>query len=500
MLLMVIGPLVIASLLLAICGGTLWDCLPIWHDEISYWNEMSVFRRAGWNGGYTVTNQATARANWVHFGSHGPFFPALFGTLTRVTGLRLWSIPVLNAALLTCCVAAWLATCRPSGAQSWIGALVVLTFWPLILYLPTSMQEVTHYALAFLLAAALVWAVRGSGSKPAIITTLLLVVAASQLRVTWCWLALGVLWIAWQPRSWLQWLGLLAIAAAVIGALYAEALWLYAPFPNFMREFLDGLAVAPGASLLLVVRHALKNMARYLSPTRDTWLQVGLRYQVLMLAGASAYHLMRLAEADRRQPRSTPAPNARLAFGFVLLNLACIVLFVIAMYDVMDWRDYRVVAPHLLLSLLVLVGSAARQWLGGYAIVSLVLGCLVPAQFLAFHAPRIAYDRGAIPAFGRQVSDFVRFNEGASGWDNTLLLHIDRLNSPLLTALPPGIGISIAYRWPDQPYPPRARYMLLTRMEAATLGVPAHYRRLVITPLGDIYERSEADRLAADRH
>src|SRR6187401_756332 len=61
--LIIAGPLLIASLLLAVlCGGALWDCAPVWHDEMWYFNEMAVFDAAGWEGGYTVSHEWPARA------------------------------------------------------------------------------------------------------------------------------------------------------------------------------------------------------------------------------------------------------------------------------------------------------------------------------------------------------------------------------------------------------------------------------------------------------
>jgi hypothetical protein len=176
-----------------------------------------------------------------------------------------------------------------------------------------------------------------------------------------------------------------------------------------------------------------------------------------------------------------------LAFGFVFLNLLCIVGFVTAFYDVFDWRDYRVVAPHLLLSLLVLVGVGARQWLGGYAVVAVLVGLLVPAQFARFHGQRVTIDREEIAAFSQEFGAVVALEKDVPGWDNTVLLDIDRLGSPLVIGLPPGIGASPIYEREVGIFPARSKYVLLTPDEAVRFSAPPSLRKIATTRLGDLY-------------
>ena len=200
--LIIAGPVLVASLLLAVlCGGALWDCAPVWHDEMWYFNEMAVFDSAGWEGGYTVSHEWPARAEWVRFGTHGPFVPALYGTLARATGLHFASIPLFNAGLLLLGGLIWVACCRVGMRQTWAAALVVAIYWPLILYIPTSMQEVLHLAIAFVLAALTVLLVRSSGNRWLLLLALVAVAAAAQLRVTWAWVAVPLLWVAMRPAN-----------------------------------------------------------------------------------------------------------------------------------------------------------------------------------------------------------------------------------------------------------------------------------------------------------
>ncbi|MBL9125177.1 MAG: hypothetical protein JNG90_16185 [Planctomycetaceae bacterium] len=501
LLLIAFGPLASVSLLLGVlCHGTLWDCAAIWHDETLYWNEMAVYHRAGFDGGYTACNEAIARAPWVHFAAHGPIYPALLGTLTRATALVPASIPLIDAALVVAASLLWLAIVRPNRRQAWTAAFVVNTFWPLILYLPTSMQEALHYALALVIAGVATGLIRNPRDKRLQLAAVLVVVAAAQIRVTWGWLLLPLGWVVWQPGNWRHWLALLVGAAIPIGLLYGEAIWLYAPFPNFMGDVLDTLKHDPPAAVAMVARRALKGVGHYLSPTRDTWVQLGLRYQVVLITAAGCYHLL-----SRQQPRldaglddgESPealadAATARRAFGFVALNMLSILAFVISFYDIFDWRDYRVVAPHLFVSVLVLAGIGARNWLPGYAVLAVLTAGFALPQFAEFHRPRVDFDQAKIAEFADEMNQLVPFDPQASPWDNTIVIHMDHVNTPLVAGIPPGVGLAPVLAWRDQALPPRSRWLILKPQDLAQIALPPVLEKVAETRLGDLYRRADA--------
>lgn len=192
----------------------------------------------------------------------------------------------------------------------------------------------------------------------------------------------------------------------------------------------------------------------------------------------------RSADAQRDRTYTVQAS----VFAFVLLNMLCIVGFVLAFYDIYGWRDYRVIAPHLLLSLLLLIGCGARQWFAGYAAVSILLGIIVVPQFHNFHSPRFDDRREAIDAVARDVAGKVEFAAGAPAWDNTILMHVEQVDVRML-GLPYGVGIAVVYDWAKQAWPPRSEYVLLRDQEAAKLDVSATMHKVATTACGDIYAR-----------
>jgi hypothetical protein len=130
-----------------------------------------------------------------------------------------------------------------------------------------------------------------------------------------------------------------------------------------------------------------------------------------------------------------------------------------------------------------------RQSLKAYAVVNLVLAVFIVGQFQRFHGPRIESRSALTAASSHNLDGAITFVEGAPGWDNTILMHVEQLDARWM-GLPPGIGVSVVYNWSDQSWPQRSRYLLLRPDEAARLGAAESMRKIATTTAGDIYERS----------
>jgi len=292
-----------------------------------------------------------------------------------------------------------------------------------------------------------------------------------------------------RPANKRQWALLVAGGLAFVGVLYVEAILLVSPYPNFMKNVLAGAFESPLTTCWLVFIHTLKNIVRYIAPNHDTVVQIAFRWQTMMIVGAASYYLRQ--RHLRRQSTAAIAtderPEVATAFGFTLLNLACIGGFVIALYDVHDWRDFRVIAPHMLLALLVLIACGALDWFRRYATIGLIAGLFAIVQFDKFHQPRVEFEPSKVTAFGEQAAKVMRFVPGASAWDNTMLIDMHLMDSQQLMAMPPGIGLSTVNFWEQQAWPPRSKYVLLTRDQADMLGIPDFMHKVAETELGDIY-------------
>jgi len=68
-----------------------------------------------------------------------------------------------------------------------------------------------------------------------------------------------------------------------------------------------------------------------------------------------------------------------------------------------------------------------------------------------------------------------------------MLIDMHLMDSQQLMAMPPGIGLSTVNFWEQQAWPPRSKYVLLTRDQADMLGIPDFMHKVAETELGDIY-------------
>jgi hypothetical protein len=106
----------------------------------------------------------------------------------------------------------------------------------------------------------------------------------------------------------------------------------------------------------------------------------------------------------------------RPATRFAVLSLALLLAAVVFLYDVGTWRDYRVLAPHLLLSLFVLIPCpSARPLLWAVLVMQALAFSPFRAKAKELHAPP---DKP--PA--ADLRPYLAFDPAAGRWENTVLL------------------------------------------------------------------------------
>lgn len=440
------------------------DFVPTWNDEIIYWNEIATFARAGFHGGYITAYERPARFDASRFGPHGPVFAATVGSLVRVPGWQPYSGFVVNLVVITLAAAVWVFA-LPRDVSAAVAALALATFWPFLIYLPSNMQEPWHFAIALAFAALLPRVRPGAAAWAAIV----LIVVSAMLRPTWALLTVPVFW-ALLPR--VKWIALPAGVVAT-GAAYAVFSWLAAPFPNSLNALIDRARVSPLSALTIGAASAAGNVRLFFTPTHGEVPEVLLRGEVIAALAACAIFY-------RRAPRTATE---------VSLVLGPVVAAVIGAGWVESWRDFRSVAPMLLVATLV-AGARHPRVLRAAGVVNL---CLLPAvlpTFVRLHEPRFKISPIEIRRFGEAVRPYLQFRPDATGWENTVLAQVDTIQYPLL-GLPRGFGISFVIEWEDQQMPPRSRYLLLRRVDVDQLPRTLRLTPLVETSAGTLY-RNEA--------
>jgi hypothetical protein len=527
---------VVQSLLLWRLHSTLEDCdAVVMDDECHYWNEIDTYRTVGWSGGYFVDAERTAPAAWTHFGPHGPAYPVLVGTFARVFGWGTASGPVFNLAAIGIGMLAWLVLVRPDAKHLAAALLLVATFWPFPLYVPATLQECLHYAIAFVLAGLAQRAVNGAGPTAGTFWPFLVVVAlASLLRITWTLVLIPWILVALRG-SGLSWKLLASVATVAVVAGVGMA-WqrISSPYPNFLAAVFEVTGGSLPGQARLLWDHIRTSCAELFS-FHDRPLETLQRYEVLTLIALSAIAILRpqgrlggarvaatvfavsaalvavrgemwagmlltvLAAARTLygRPLATFVVSVLLAgvlyflatdvlaaqllgdfwlvalkfaltvvlFGlqrdlvaklllvlgqllrleddlrpylFVGLNLALLLVAVVTLYDVEDWRDYRVVAPHLLLSLLLLVSGSACRWAVCVAAVNLLFLPALAVQFETSHRIRVDHDRTRRVIIDLR-KDLAYDPAARSPWANTVL--VPEVDSSNRVRVPAGVGV-----------------------------------------------------------
>ena len=467
-------PVVIcAALALHFFSASARQAIPLENDEVGYWSQVAAFREAGFNGGYFVINERPSPAAFSRFGPHGPVFPTIYGMLARLTGWRPYTAPIYGAVLLVAAALVWWVRSRPPRAA--IAAVLVASFWPLILYVPTTMQEPLHFAFAFLFAALVSPLVRtGTLSKAAVVAFAACMVGASLVRPTWALLMIPVAEVATTTgRRSVRTAAMIGAAAAAV-VLYVAFAALAAPYPlGTGSSVVPAISQAdPMAFARILIRRAVPNAIAFLTPSHDQLLQVFLRYQFVLV-------MLAVIVRTRRRPVDA-------ADRFVLSWMAITFVAVLLVGDVEGWRDYRLLGPVLLCAALVACAHG-HSWPAWVAAANIAVAPIATQVFIDLHHDRFLADVTRIQYFRRDVAPVVRYEPEVSGWGNTLLMHVDAYQN-YLVGLPAGIGLASAMHWDQLTLPIKSRYVLVRPIDRTSLPDGLRLRQLAETSVGTVYE------------
>lgn len=157
---------------------------------------------------------------------------------------------------------------------------MLLTFWPLLLYLPTTMQEPLHMSLALVLAGLFYRLLaERSESKYTLIITLIVLVVAALLRASW-----GILFIPLllTGRSSVTTAKLLAAGVLCLSISLSIFAFIAAPYPdNFVNSLRTITKTRPTDGWNFFYDHFCINLRRRFSGKDGEPLETALHYQLM---------------------------------------------------------------------------------------------------------------------------------------------------------------------------------------------------------------------------
>ena len=226
-------------------GQRLADFHPVETDAVMYWHQIKTFVAVGFSGGYYTVGEEPAAASFTHFYAWGPWYIALYGLIGKAVGWNLWSPMLFDAGAVTLALVGGLLLIRPNIGRLALMLIVLLTCWPLHLYLPIAMQEPFHYAVAIMLAGIFYRLLALEGKVPHWLlgAALVVILGAALVRPTWALLLLPLATIIVEKRShgcatggsWVRqvvryWP--LLVAGAVVAVIFLLSRYVAAPYPQ----------------------------------------------------------------------------------------------------------------------------------------------------------------------------------------------------------------------------------------------------------------------------
>ena len=457
------------------------------NDELAYWHQAATFSQVGFNGGYYTLGEVTNPSGVTPFGPHGPGFAVLYGTFGAMFGWYPHSVVLLNLALLAVAAALFLTLSSLPTERLWMSGALLVTFWPLVFWAPTGMQEALHHAGAITMAAFFAHAL-GPRKRTGVLAFGWIVLSGLAF-IRPSWLVLMPLWALASARggSWRS------IFASLAGALLLAAA-VYTAYNATVAPFSGGFFFLRVANLDVGIGAVVNNLAANLRRTAAlaeydafevlhrvqywTWLVAGLVVLVAGIARQSRKDL--LAAADRH-----------LMFGLAAMGMALALM--LALYMLTNWAEHRVLSAFLLFAAMLCAAGRGRSSAARVTalVISNVLGTGVfLGAFRENRGDNFIWDPRPYRSFDEAIAGKITYVPGASRWCNTLLA---AQRPPYLTGVPPGIGLSIVREADNLSLPPRSRYLLLDDVARAELRRPISTQELAVFPFGTLYLNREAE-------
>ena len=475
-------PVLVVTLVHHFFGVPLSAYRPVTNDEVAYWHQAQTFSQVGFRGGYYTVDELTNRSGITPFGPHGPGFAMVYGLFGAVFGWSRHSVVLLNLIAIGSAVGVWVFLTRLSVPRLLLAAVMLLTFWHTVFWVPTGMQESLHHGGAIVLAACFA-AVLGTSPRR-VIVVLGWIVLGLLAFIRPSWIILMPLWAVATTRN-ARWQ---VIVAVIGGSLLYAALVLFA-YSSTTAPYGTGFFFLRAASLSLPAQALISNVQSNLQriARTDQYLAIELlqRYQYLAFLLATS---MVTAWTLRRRQVTSLTPH----FPLVAVALATAIAAMLLMYEFASFAEHRVLSAFLLFGAMLCLAAPGR--LGPLLVAALVLSNAVKinmalTEFEAVWRDRFLWAGADLTEMEQAINGKIVYREAASRWCNTLLTSTYPSS---LIAVPAGIGLSVLQKPELLRIPPRSYYMLLDDAVRAAFPVPPDLEPIATLPYGTLYVNRDA--------
>jgi hypothetical protein len=458
---------------------------PYINDEVTYWHQALTFGRVGFGGGFYTSSEITNPSGMTPFGAHGPGFPVLYGLFGSTVSWHLHTPVVINLAFIGLATWLCLALSRAQSSRTWLLCALLATFWPLLLWAPTAMQESLHHAGAIAMAGCMAGALSPPHDRTARVVGWPLLALLGFIRPSW--LVLMPIWAVvstWgkRPRAIALALGASVLVSLGLIVAYGRTAAPFVPPFFFLRATGGGIDVAA------LWTNTVANLSQSLALGEYEPHEILLRLQYWgWLAGIVL--VVALLVRRRRHGMAPHVPH--LVAGAA--SMAAALAFMLVLYTLTNAAEHRVLSAFLLLA--VVLAALAPGRTGPVAAAALLASNVVttPLFLHAFKEERqdnFVWDyRPQRELQAALAEGRVTFSDGEARWCNTLLTS---QFPPFLTAVPAGIGLSVVREAEQLRLPVRSKYLLLDERALSQFARPPRVEPLASLPYGTLYRNLDA--------
>jgi hypothetical protein len=412
----------------------------------------------------------------------------LYGLVAKVFEWHRHSVLLLNLTVIAAGAWVWAAYARISTARLWLSVLLLATFWQMVFWASTGMQESFHHAGALVMAALFARALSAPPSTPLTVTGALTLILLALVRPTWIILmpfwALVTMRDAGRPRL------VAALAASLVLGVVMLMIFnrTVAPYSRGF-SFVELLNRSGSRDTPSIVDNLLFNLNRTVTFSEYDDLEILHRLQYW---GFLAATLVAAPVLWRRLPRGqSPGSVAHLAIAAT--TMMAILGLMLLLYSLTNWAEHRVLSAFLLFAVLLTLAAPGRAPV--VLVTALIVSNLATAAtfrrvFEAKRQEQFVWDRRGLNELEQALTTHgVTYRSGEPRWCNTLLTAQE---PPYLIAVPAGIGISVVRESDQMPVPPRSHYLLLDESALVHFKRPLRVQPLATLPYGTLYVNLES--------
>lgn len=400
---------------------------PVWSDELLYWREIFSFSKKGFNIGYTEGWLGPDyEAKVGPLGCHGIAPIVAWGWYALLFTIRGNSLVVANAIMLLCSLLIFVICTKPTARKGFWIILLIMTYVPLIKYIPSSMMEMPCYA-GIIAYMGLLINYQIKPRKEILILLLCIALYCSLLRICYAVLLFPLIGISFDKH---RRIGRTLCQGGVLCIVTFLVRWIsnlfssYWPY-GFKWKFVSDFGEAPVWRIYL--HHGKENFINWFNPYSDNLQQALQRYLLILLI---IILLVRWVKEKKW-----------IYFGSAC-SLGTLWIALVMLYDVWDGRDYRTQAPLTfgVLLWLIMVENEKGDWqFWDKRIVYAV--CTVPVLFSAYFATAGWAER--YENVSELNVDWTELLDNDNAPCTIGMWEADNWNYSLIKSLPPEVGYSI---------------------------------------------------------